>query len=73
MFSCEFCEISKNTFWQNTSGRLFLDIKTYKSMQISRCSEDKTKVSGNFKRNLHHFNMKKVEHVQLFHTKMKED
>ena len=22
MFSCEFCEISKNTFLQNTSGRL---------------------------------------------------
>ena len=24
MFSCEFCEISKNTFLQNTSGRLLL-------------------------------------------------
>ena len=24
VFSCEFCEISKNTFFQNTSGRLLL-------------------------------------------------
>ena len=24
MFSCELCEISKNTFWQKTSGRLLL-------------------------------------------------
>ena len=24
VFSCEFCEISKNTFLQNTSGRLLL-------------------------------------------------
>ena len=24
VFSCEFCEISKNTFSQNTSGRLLL-------------------------------------------------
>ena len=30
-------------------------------------------VSNNSKRNLHHFNMKKVEHVQLFHIKMKEE
>ena len=42
-------------------------------MQISRCRQDKTMVSDNFKRNLHHFNMKKVEHVQLLHIKMKED
>ena len=42
-------------------------------MQISRCLQDKTMVPDNFKRNLHHFNMKKVEHVQLFHIKMKED
>ena len=42
-------------------------------MQISRCRQDKTIVSGNFKRNLHHFNMMKVEHVQLFHVKMKKD
>ena len=48
-------------------------VKTYTSMQISRCRQDKTMVSDNFKRNLHHFNMKKVEHVQLFHIKMKED
>ena len=26
VFSCEFCEISKNTFLQNTSGRLLLFI-----------------------------------------------
>ena len=42
-------------------------------MQISRCRQDKTIVSDSFKRNLHHFNMKKVDHVQLFHNKMKED
>ena len=48
-------------------------VKTYTSMQISRCRQDKTMVSDNFTRNLHHFNMKKVEHVQLFHIKMKED
>ena len=42
-------------------------------MQISLCHQDKTMVSDNFNRNLHHFNMKKVEHVQLFCIKMKED
>ena len=42
-------------------------------MQISRCRQDKTVVSDNFKRNLHHFNMKKIELVQLFYIKMKED
>ena len=43
-------------------------------MQISRCRQDKTTmVSDNFKRNLHYFKMNKVEHVQLFHIKMKED
>ena len=26
MFSCEFCQISKNTFLQNNSGRLLLNI-----------------------------------------------
>ena len=26
VFSCEFCKISKNTFLQNTSGRLLLNI-----------------------------------------------
>ena len=26
MFTCEFCEISRNTFLQNTFGRLLLDI-----------------------------------------------
>ena len=26
MFSCEFCQISKNTFFQNTSGRLLLPL-----------------------------------------------
>ena len=43
------------------------------SMQISLCRQDKTMVSDNYKGNLHHFHMKKVEHVQLFHIKMKED
>ena len=33
-------------------------------MQISRCRQDKAMVSDNFKRNLHHVNMKKVEHVK---------
>ena len=42
-------------------------------MQISPCCQDKTMVSDNFKRNLHDFNMKKVEQVQLFHVKVKED
>ena len=42
-------------------------------MQISRCHQDKAMVSDNFKRNLYHFNMKEVEHIQLFHIKMKED
>ena len=42
-------------------------------MQISRCHQDKTIVSDNFKKILHHFNIKKVEHVQLFHIKMQED
>ena len=48
-------------------------IKTNRRMQISRCRQNKTMVSDNFKRNLHHFNMKKVEHVQLFNIKMKQD
>ena len=42
-------------------------------METSSCRQDKTMVSDNFKRNLCHFNMKKVEHVRLFHVKMKED
>ena len=42
-------------------------------MQLSCCRRDKTVMSANFKRNLHHFKMKKVEHVQLFQIKMKED
>ena len=33
-------------------------------MQIYCCRQDKTMVSDNFKRNLHHFNMKKVEHCE---------
>ena len=49
------------------------DIYINSSMQISHCRQDKTMVSDDFKRNLHHFNMKKVEHVQPFHIKMKED
>ena len=48
-------------------------VKRCTSMQISLCCQDKTMVCDNFKRNLHHFNMKKYEHVQLFHIKMKED
>ena len=40
-------------------------------MEISSCSQDKTVVSDNFKRNLHHFNKKRVERVQLFHIEMK--
>ena len=42
-------------------------------MQISRCHQDKRMVSNNLKRHFHHFNIKKVEHVQLTHIKMKED
>ena len=48
-------------------------VKVYTSMYISRCRKDKTMVSDNSKRNRHDFNMKKVEHVQLCHIKMKED
>ena len=42
-------------------------------MKICRCCQGKTMVSDNFKRDLHHFDMKKVEHVQLLSIKMKED
>ena len=41
-------------------------------MHISDCCQDETILPDNFKRNPHHFNIKKVEHVQLFHIKMKE-
>ena len=47
-------------------------VKTYTSMQIFRCCQDKTMVSDSFKRNLDHSKMEKVEHVKLFHIKMKE-
>ena len=40
-------------------------------MEISSCDQDKIMVRDNFKRNIHHFEMNKVEHVQLFHIKMK--
>ena len=49
------------------------DIYVNSSMLISSCLQDKAMVFDDFKRNLRHFNMKKVEHVQLFHMKMKED
>ena len=54
---------------------IFIQMNIYinSSMQTSRCHQDKTMVSDDFKANLHHFNMKKVKHVQLFHIKMKED
>ena len=42
-------------------------------MQISCFRQEKTMLPDNFKRNLHYFNMKKAEHVQLFHIIMKED
>ena len=41
-------------------------------MQVSRCRQDKAMVPDNLKRNLHYFNMRKVEDFQLFHIKMKE-
>ena len=34
MFSCEFCEISKNTFLQKTSGRLLLYLFEYRRLVI---------------------------------------
>ena len=34
MFSCEFCKIYKNTFLQNTSGRLHLDVSKITSTNI---------------------------------------
>ena len=49
------------------------DIYANSSMQIFPCGQDKTMVSDDFKRNLCHFNMKKVGHVQFFHIKMKVD
>ena len=45
--------------------------KTYTSMQMSRCLQDKTMVSDNFKRNLHHFNMKKLNMLKCFIWKWK--
>ena len=33
MFSCEFCEISKNTFLQSISGRLILNVWIYRIYQ----------------------------------------
>ena len=48
-------------------------VKIYTTVQISCCRHDKAMVPDNFKRNLYCFNMKEVEHVQLFHIKMKED
>ena len=33
MFSCEFCEIFKNTIFQNTSVRLLLSTQSQKSTQ----------------------------------------
>ena len=35
VFSCEFCEISKNTFLQNTFGRLLLAIFMVKTAHLS--------------------------------------
>ena len=40
-------------------------------MQTSRCHHGKTMVFDNLKRNLRHFDVKKVEDVQLFNIKMK--
>ena len=39
VLSCEFCEISKNTFLQNTSGRLLLHIEIRKRGHILRCDQ----------------------------------
>ena len=46
-------------------------VKTYTSMQIFRCCQDKTMVSDSFKRNLYRFNMEKVEHENFFILKWK--
>ena len=35
VFSCGFCEISNNTFLQNTSGRLLLQIRSILSIQYT--------------------------------------
>ena len=40
--------------------------KEYASIQIFRCHQHKTMVSDNFNRNVHHCNMKKVEHNSTF-------
>ena len=36
VFSCEFCEISKNKFLKNTSGRLLLDVTNFFNKQASK-------------------------------------
>ena len=40
-------------------------------MQISCSCQDKIIVSYSVKRNVHNFNKRKVDHVQLFHAKAK--
>ena len=45
MFSCEFCEISKNTFLQNTSGQLLLNGALKKFEKCYRKAQEKVFVS----------------------------
>ena len=45
MFSCEFCEIFKNTFLQITSGGLLLHIKNLKLFSDTRWIERYTSLS----------------------------
>ena len=62
----------------NKANRLSSVNHTTKTIHHHHHHQGKTMVPVNFKRNLHHFNLKKVQlfhvqHVQLFHIKMKED
>ena len=46
MFSCEFCEISKNTFLQNTSGLLLLQVEPISGKHSYLMHPENKKISG---------------------------
>ena len=46
-------------------------VKTYTRMQFSCCRQDKAMLWDNLKRNLHHFNMKKLSMFNFFTLKWK--
>ena len=60
VFSFEFCEVSKNTFFQNTSGRLFL-LFPHKTAYFSNNSHNAYKnADGNSKFNITKLNAWKL-------------